>query len=161
MPLNKVVLRSIHYTTDPHTFGILLREVGSQRFFSFAAGQCEGNQLIMKICGPYPTEIMPYDYFKQLLELADLKVKYVAITAEMGNAFIAKVVAERRRLFAVSEEIVEIDCRPSDAVLLATYIACPIFVADDLLAKYGKPEAELVRPFDPYHDFWQNFIDLD
>ena len=161
MPLNQVVLKSIHYTSSPDTFGILLQEAGSQRFFSFWAGACEGNQLIMKICGPSPTELMPYDYFKQLLELADLRVKHVAITAEIDNIFIARVIAERHKLFVKPEDIVEIDCRPSDAVLLATYIGCPIFVADDLLAKYGKPESEIVRPFDPYRDFWQNFIDLE
>lgn len=161
MPLNHVVLKSIHNTESPHTNAILLREVGSERIFPFAVSACEGQQLIMKICGPFPTEPMPYDYFRQLLELADLEVKAVAITGEADGAFIAKVVTKRRKLITTPADIVEIDCRPSDAVLLATYIACPIFVADTLLDKYGKTEAEIIRPLDPYHDFWQNFIDLE
>lgn len=160
MPLSKVVLRSINATHRTNVFGLVMREAGTERFFVTGSGFCEANQLIMKICGPFPTEPLPYDYFTQLLALTDLKVQYVAITAEVDKVFIAKVVAERRKLFAV-EELVEIECRPSDAVLLSVYTGCPIFVVDDLLAKYGKPEHELMVPFDPYHDFWQNFIDVD
>jgi bifunctional DNase/RNase len=70
---------------------------------------------------------LTHDFLLRVVEALDADVDRVLIDDEQNGTFYAKA------YFDLEDEIVEVDCRPSDAMALAIRAQAPIFVSSGLL----------------------------
>jgi bifunctional DNase/RNase len=159
----KLVLDSVRRSMEHENhFILMLKQEDSERYLPLWVGPYEADMILAKLTVRKVKQPATYDYFRRFLLNSDLDPRYVYIHSVLNDIYYAMVVAARRKLLA--EQAVEIDCRPSDGILLALYFSLPIYASPELMNKHSIPkpeEAPSPIPFDPYHDFWQNFIDLD
>lgn len=130
-------------------------------------GPCEAQTILAKLENQQHEEIPTFAYCKQFLRHGDLKVEYVHIHSLVNNIYFAEITTSRRKF--LTKEIVKIDCRPADATALSLYFDVPIYASTELMEKHSIRKGEpwvstsegIAEQFDPYNDFWQNFIDLE
>jgi bifunctional DNase/RNase len=107
---------------------ILLRERAGARVLPIWVGQPEGDTIALRLGGietPRPMSLM---LMARVLELAEIAVERVVVTALRDSIFYA-VLALR-----IGDRQHEVDARPSDAIALALYRRAPIFVTPEMLA---------------------------
>lgn len=168
----KLVLDSIRVSVKSEFKILIFREERAERYLPLWIGTYEVQLLLDKLENRAHEQIATFDYFSQFLKLSDLKIEKVYIHALVDDIYFAKIIATRRKF--LTKETVEIDCRPSDGFLLSLYCGVPIFATPELMDKASirKDEYEKEPPvtstqpaspeiFDPYQDFWQNFISLE
>ena len=156
---------------------VMLKEEKGERQLPIWTGNCEMEMLLSKLDNEKFEFPRTYDFFWQFLQQSNLRVEKVYIHALINDIYHAQVFAVRHRLFW--RQKIKIDCRPTDALLTALYFTKPIFVVDELMDKYSvtSPKDTVPSPmydsaeaalqqlssetFDPYADFWENFVDAD
>lgn len=170
----KLILDSLRKSTNPDLNILIFKEENGERYLPIWIGLCEAQMLLEKLENRTPEQVATYDYFTQFLRQSDLKVEKIFIHALVDKVYYAQVIAVRRKF--LSKEVVEFDCRPSDATLLALYCKAPIYASVELMNQASilrdenpSPNASetnsidrtLPETLDPYEDFWQNFFRLD
>jgi bifunctional DNase/RNase len=161
----KLVVDMVGKVIDRNECVVRYREQDGDRYLQMSIGSFESSLMHRKLYGLHPNLLLTYDYFVQLMRLSDVNIQRVFIHTFLNNTYYAQVIGSRYKLFANEE--VKIDCRPSDATLVALHFGVPIYTSERVMddhaisaAQYEADAAERAS-FDPYHDFWQNFIDLD
>lgn len=107
---------------------VLLKEREGERVLPIWVGPPEGDAIALRLAGistPRPMSLM---LMARVLELAEIAVERVVVTALRDDIFYASLgvrIGDRRH---------EVDARPSDAITLALYENAPIFVAPEMLA---------------------------
>jgi len=106
---------------------IVIAEQSGSRHFSFEIGPAEVAALISKIEDniehPRP---LTHDLALNLLESLGGNLQAVRITALRGHTFYAELIVE------MEDGTVEIDARPSDALVLAAKQLCDLFVDESV-----------------------------
>ena len=106
---------------------ILLREVDGERSFSMMIGIFEATHIerrVKKLPSPRP---LTHDLVTQVIEQMGGELRDVFISELREHTFFAQL-----RIMQ-DGELVEVDCRPSDAIPLAVAAGVPIWVAEDVL----------------------------
>ncbi len=161
----RLIVESVKQPPDPKIRVVILKEERGERYFLIWTGWGEGTSIDLKLRPQTTTQPLTYEYFEQFLRQGNLGVEYALIHTMTNNIYYARIVAAKRGFLSGGSPI-EIDCRPTDAILMALYFAAPIYIANDLLDREGitkealeklmKPPPE--KPFDAYADFWENFV---
>ena len=115
---------------------VILKDVAGDTVLPIWVGVFEANAIaleIEKISTPRP---MTHDLIKNVLTGLETQVHKVVVTELREDTFYAVIWLER------GGEVVSVDSRPSDAVVLALRMDCPIFV-DEVLLKTSKLAANL------------------
>ena len=106
---------------------VILKDVAGDSVLPIWVGIYEANAIaleIEKVTTPRP---MTHDLLKNVLTGLDTLVHKVVVTELREDTFFAVIWLER------DGRIISIDSRPSDALVLALRVDCPIFVEDDVL----------------------------
>ena len=82
---------------------------------------------------------LTHDLFFAALQSFHIEIREVYIHKLMEGIFYTKMLCENKG------EWVEIDARPSDAIILAIKSNAPIFVEDDILKKLGMKTSEMEK----------------
>ena len=101
---------------------VILKDVGGQSVLPIWVGIYEANAIaleIEKVTTPRP---MTHDLLKNLLLGLETHVQKVVVNELRDDTFYALIWVER------NGELMKIDSRPSDALALALWVDCPIFV---------------------------------
>lgn len=104
---------------------------------------------------------MTHDLMQRVIERLNARISRVVITSLQESTFIANLEV------ADGDTIEIIDCRPSDAIALAVRVACPIYVASNVLAAAQvtlngvSPEFGGSGPRDEDADEAHNFATID
>ncbi len=122
MDLRRIIISEIHEQQI-----ILLREVDGERSFSIMIGIFEATSIdrrVKKLPSPRP---LTHDLVVNVVDSLGGELRDIYIRELRDHTYYAKL---RIRM---NGEIVEVDCRPSDAIALAVTANVPIYVAEDVL----------------------------
>lgn len=73
-----------------------------------------------------------HDILKEMLESFDIEVLMMKITKMEDSTYYARLILKK------GNSVLDLDCRPSDAVALAVRTNSPIYVNDSLLEMFGE-----------------------
>ena len=114
---------------------VLLRDE-QQRQLPIWIGRCEAWAIYMRIEEHDVSRPMTHDLLLNIIQRMGGQIQQLLIDDLWQNTFYAKICVTR------DEEILEIDCRPSDGIAVAVRAEVPILVADAVLeeGKWQEPE---------------------
>jgi len=114
---------------------VLLKPVGESpgggRVLPIWIGEQESTSILFAIEGVEPPRPLSHDLMKALLDVVGAELERVAVTRIAGGTYFAELTV----LLTGRTEV--IDCRPSDAIALASRYGAAVWVADDVMADSG------------------------
>ena len=122
--LSRIVIRE---TSDQQR--IYLREKGGQRQFPIVIGIHEAAAIDRKVRDLAPPRPMTHDLMAGIFDAVGAKLDRVVISELRQNTFYARLHVVRPG----TDEPVEVDARPSDAIALSVHLSAPIFVDEAVL----------------------------
>jgi hypothetical protein len=122
MELKRIIINEIH---DQQV--IMLREVDGERSFPIVIGIFEATSIDRRVKGVQSPRPLTHDLITSAIEQLGGDFQDVHISELREHTYFAKLRIKK------DGEMVEIDCRPSDAIALAVTAKVPIYVAEDVL----------------------------
>ena len=110
---------------------VFLREIDGERSFPILIGIFEATSIDRRVQGHTPPRPLTHDLLRNVIETLGAEVQDVVVTQLIDHTYYAVVRIRQEG------ELVEIDCRPSDAIALAVHYDpfLPIYVSDDVLGQ--------------------------
>jgi bifunctional DNase/RNase len=108
---------------------IVLREVEGERSFPIVIGLFEATSIERRVRGTATPRPLTHDLIVSEAELLGAEVRDVIINDLKDQTYFAKLRLSK------DGELIEIDCRPSDAVAVAVTAKVPIYVSEDVLGE--------------------------
>ncbi|MDX2036843.1 MAG: bifunctional nuclease family protein [Isosphaeraceae bacterium] len=106
---------------------IFLREVDGTRSFPIVIGLFEATSIDRRVKGVSSPRPLTHDLLANTIELLGGDLQDVVINALRDHTYFAKLRIRHEG------ELIEVDCRPSDAVAVAVTVDVPIYVAKEIL----------------------------
>ncbi|MBY0230527.1 MAG: bifunctional nuclease family protein [Gemmataceae bacterium] len=122
MELRRIIISEVQEQQQ-----VLLREVDGERSFSMMIGMFEAIHIERRAKKQHSPRPLTHDLIAQVIEQLGGELRDVHICELREHTFFAKL-----RILQ-DGELVEVDCRPSDAIPLAVAAGVPIWVAEDVL----------------------------
>ena len=122
MELKRIIISEIHEQQV-----ILLKEVEGDRNFSIMIGIFEATSIdrrVKRLPSPRP---LTHDLVAGAIDALGGELRDIYISELKDHTYYAKLRIRQ------NGEMVEVDCRPSDAIALAVTASVPIYVAEDVL----------------------------
>lgn len=107
---------------------VVLKGVDSESILPIWVGAYEANAIALEIEKIVPQRPMTHDLLRNLITELKCQVKRIVVSDLVDNTFYAII-----EVTDVSDNIISIDARPSDAIALALRADCQIFVAQKVL----------------------------
>lgn len=126
MPIQMELQRVISSVTDEQHV-IVLKEVDGERAFPIVIGVFEVVSIRRRIWGEETPRPLTHDLILSSIEMLGGELQDVMISDLQDHTYFAKLRVRQ------AGELVEIDCRPSDAIPLAVTAKVPIYVNEDVL----------------------------
>ncbi|MBX3441797.1 MAG: bifunctional nuclease family protein [Planctomyces sp.] len=113
---------------------VYLKEVDGPRSFPIVIGMFEATSIDRRIQGNVPPRPLTHDLLKATISALGGDLQDVVITSLQEHIYYAVI-----RIRRDDGELVEVDCRPSDALALAVHYDPPaeIHVHEDVLGEVG------------------------
>src|SRR6266568_945492 len=127
MELKRIIINEIH---DQQV--IMLREVDGDRSFPIVIGIFEATSIDRRVRGQQSPRPLTHDLIASAIEQLGGDFQDVFISELREHTYYAKL------RIRTDGEVVEVDCRPSDAIALAVTAKVPIYVAEDVLEEAMK-----------------------
>jgi bifunctional DNase/RNase len=108
---------------------IVLREVDGDRSFPIVIGLFEATSIDRRVRGIATPRPLTHDLIVSTCELLGAEVRDVVISDLKEQTYYAKLRLRK------DGELIEIDCRPSDAVAIAVTAKVPLYVSEDVLGE--------------------------
>jgi bifunctional DNase/RNase len=124
MELKRIIINEIQ---DQQV--VMLREVDGERSFPIVIGIFEATSIDRRVRGQQSPRPLTHDLIANVIEQLSGDLQDIYISDLRDHTYYAKL---RIRL---NGELVDVDCRPSDAIALAVTAKVPIYVAEDVLAE--------------------------
>ena len=122
MELRRITINEIHDSQI-----LLLREVEGEREFSIVIGLFEAMSIDRRIRGVQFPRPMTHDLICGVIDLLGGDLQDIFINELREHTYFAKLRLRR------DGEMMEVDCRPSDAIAVAVTAKLPIYVAEDVI----------------------------
>lgn len=122
MELKRIIISEL---IDQHV--ILLREVEGDRSFPIVIGIFEATSIDRRVKGVATPRPLTHDLVTSVIDQMGGELQDIYINELREHTYFAKI---RIRF---EGELVEVDCRPSDAIAIAVTAKVPIYVAEDVL----------------------------
>ena len=123
------------YSVGTALFGkqrtIILKEKDGERFLMIMVDQAQADAIKAKLQKPYPARPLTHDFVCSVISTVGATLKHVVVDGLEEETFHAKAILER------DDQIMTVDCRPSDAFAISIRVDAPIFVTEDILKKAG------------------------
>ena len=110
---------------------VLLRDSEERNFLPIWIGMFEAAAIAMELQDFSPPRPMTHDLLIKFTESLDASVKKIVINEINDNTFFAVIELTK----VGSEDIIQIDARPSDAIALAVRTKASIFVSESVMMK--------------------------
>jgi bifunctional DNase/RNase len=124
MELKRIIISEVH----EHQI-IVLREVEGERSFPIVIGIFEATSIDRRVKNIIPPRPLTHDLIVAVAEQMGGEVQDIVISDLQEHTYFAKLRIRK------DGELIEIDCRPSDAIAVAVTAKVPIWVAEDVLAE--------------------------
>jgi bifunctional DNase/RNase len=122
MELKRIIISEIHEQQV-----IALKEVEGDRSFPIVIGIFEATSIDRRVKGITNPRPLTHDLVANTIESLGGELQDVYINDLREHTYFAKLRVRHEG------ELIEIDCRPSDAIALAVAAKVPIYVAEDVL----------------------------
>jgi bifunctional DNase/RNase len=122
----------------PPDYFVLVRD-NRDRNLRIYIGQSEAYSISMAIEGRAPNRPMTHDLARIIVERLGWAVDRVIVDDEYNGIYYAKLTLVE----GAGTGVLDIDCRPSDAIALAVRARAPLYVAESVLEAEGRKEQEL------------------
>ncbi len=125
---------------------VTLQEEDGERMFPIAIGLPEAfaiERRLRKASVPRP---QTHDLLENTISLLGGDLVQIVIHALEEGTFFAKIVVRQ------NDDLIEIDCRPSDAIALGAAVDIPIFVEESVLDEASSEPVSGIQP--PEHPGW-------
>ncbi len=106
---------------------IVLSERDGERHFPILIGISEALAIDRGVKGLQTLRPMTHDLVTSIIEQLDARLEQIVIHDLRDHTFFAKLILRR------NGELIEVDCRPSDAMALGVVAKTPILVDDKVL----------------------------
>jgi bifunctional DNase/RNase len=110
---------------------IILKEKDGERFLMIMVEPAQADAIKARLQKPYPIRPLTHDFVCSVIDTLGATLKHIVVDGLQEETFHAKAILER------DNQIITIDCRPSDAVAISIRVDAPIFVTKDVLKKAG------------------------
>ena len=124
MELRRIIINEI----DDHQV-IVLRETDGDRSFPIVIGLFEATSIDRRVKGIHAPRPLTHDLITNTVEQLGAEVQDIVISDLKDHTYYAKLRIRQ------DGELVEIDCRPSDAIAVAVTAKVPIYVNEDVLGE--------------------------
>lgn len=111
---------------------IVLGEVQGDRSLPIVIGLFEASSIDRRVKGVETPRPLTHDLIVSAIELLGGEIRDITISELKNHTYYAKLRIEQEGV------MVEVDCRPSDAVALAVTARVPIFVHESVLGMMGE-----------------------
>ena len=140
----EVVIESIRISLVSQHRIVLLKELDNERQLPIWIGPCEADAITIELQDVKVARPVTHDLLKNIIEEMGGRVSHVLIRALQDGVFHASLFIDK------SGELMEVDCRSSDAIALGVRVKAPIFVNEDVMDQAGVlPEADMQEPEEP------------
>ena len=122
MELKRIIISEVH---DQQV--VMLKEVEGERSFPIVIGIFEATSIDRRVRGIQSPRPLTHDLLTSIIDYlgGDLQDIYISELSE--HTYYAKLRIRK------DGELVEVDCRPSDAIAVAVTAKVPIFVAEEVI----------------------------
>lgn len=124
MELKRIIISEIHEQQV-----IALKEVEGDRSFPIVIGIFEATSIDRRVRGITNPRPLTHDLVAGVIESMGGELQDVYINDLREHTYFAKLRVRQ------DGELIEVDCRPSDAIALAVTAKVPIYVAEDVLGE--------------------------
>jgi bifunctional DNase/RNase len=131
MELKRIIISEIHEQQV-----IALKEVEGDRNFPIVIGIFEATSIDRRVKGITNPRPLTHDLVANTIENLGGELQDVYINDLREHTYFAKLRVRHEG------ELIEIDCRPSDAIALAVTAKVPIYVAEDVLSEVWGEEGQ-------------------
>lgn len=135
-PFIEMEVKGVRLDTIGNTPVVLLTDKEGKKALPIWIGLLEATAIdkeLKNITSPRP---MTHDLLHSILTQAQVKVKEVKIVELKDHTYYAKL------FLKLSKEVIEVDARPSDAIILALKSNLPILISAKILDEQGIPLAQ-------------------
>ena len=130
MPIQMELVRVVIVDSQEHQM-IVLREVGGDRSFPIVIGTVEASAIKRRLEGVPPVRPLTHDLLASVIDKLGGMLEAIEINDLLEHTFFARLHVR------TGDELVKIDCRPSDAIALGVVGNAPILVAEHVLNEAG------------------------
>jgi uncharacterized protein len=124
MELRRIIISEV----DDHQV-IVLKEIEGDRSFPIVIGIFEATSINRRVKQEQSQRPLTHDLINSVVELMGGEVQDIVISELKEHTYFAKLRIRN------AGELIEVDCRPSDAIALAVTAKVPIYVAEDVLGE--------------------------
>src|SRR6516225_10690667 len=124
MELKRIIISEIH---DQQV--IMLKEVEGERSFPIVIGIFEATSIDRRVKNMPSPRPLTHDLLANVIEHLGGELQDIYISELREHTYFAKLRVRQEG------ELIEVDCRPSDAIALAVTAKVPIYVAEDVLGE--------------------------
>jgi bifunctional DNase/RNase len=129
--LVEMELREIQIVDDPARHQVVvLAEKGGQRAFPIYIGLFEASAMDLAVHGEKAPRPMTHDLIYNILDGVGAQLVEVRVDELRNETFFGKLVVQKE-----DGDMILIDSRPSDALILAAKHNLPVFVEDEVLSE--------------------------
>jgi len=128
VPIQMELRRIIISEVDEHQV-IVLREVDGERSFPIVIGLFEATSIDRRVKGMQAPRPLTHDLITAAVEQLGGEVQDIVISDLKEHTYFAKLRIRHQG------ELIDIDCRPSDAIAVAVTAKVPIYVSEDVLGE--------------------------
>ena len=128
MPVQMELRRIIISEIDDHQV-IILKEVEGDRSFPIVIGFFEATSIDRRVKGMPSQRPLTHDLIAAVVDQMGGEIQDIIISDLQEHTYFAKLRIRK------DGELVEVDCRPSDAVAVAVTARVPIYVNEEVLGE--------------------------
>lgn len=122
MELKRIIINEIQ---DQQV--IMLREVDGDRSFPIVIGIFEATSIDRRVKGVQSPRPLTHDLIASVIDNLGGDIQDIVISELREHTYFAKLRVRK------DGELIEVDCRPSDAIALAVTAHVPIYVSEDVI----------------------------
>src|SRR5262245_47463452 len=124
MELRRIIISEV----EDHQV-IILKEVEGERSFPIVIGIFEATSIDRRVRGMQSARPLTHDLIASVVDQLGGEIQDIVISDLQEHTYYAKLRVRK------DGELVEVDCRPSDAVALAVTARVPIYVNEEVLGE--------------------------
>ncbi len=152
----EVVIDSIRISLISQHRIVMLRDVDGERRLPIWIGPCEAEAITIELQDVEIARPVTHDLLKNIIEELGGTVSHILINELREQVFYARLFVD------MDGNMMEIDCRPSDAIAVAVRSKAPVFVDESVMDEAGilpepdieeETEGEGSEKLDAFKDF--------
>lgn len=152
----EVVIDSIRISLISQHRIVMLRDVDGERRLPIWIGPCEAEAITIELQDVEIARPVTHDLLKNIIEEMGGTVSHILINELREQVFYARLFVD------MDGNMMEIDCRPSDAIAVAVRSKVPVFVDESVMDEAGimpepdieeETEGEGPEKLDAFRDF--------